>query len=115
MTGRRWRWSPPVTKLVLGFLLLALLAFGSALYGATTSHSRVAPSLVALSARQPRFSVLISLNFKPVSFHLKYLQNYGSLGHINGDAVELRNVTAAGLTALGRTPWISQISLDPAA
>ena len=95
--------TPPVTRLLAGTVLIAVILFGQDIYGALTAPTRLDPA--ASSA------VIVVLDFTPERFHNERLANYGVFAGRDGrvNRIRLRNITPENLARLSRLPWIARI------
>ncbi len=109
---RRRRFGHQGLRLLCGVVLIGLILFGQAGYGAITAFSRLDPAL-----RDPTgpSNVIVSLDFPPERFHSERLSSYGMFAGRAGSIsrIRLRNVTPDALTKLSRIPWVSRIERAP--
>lgn len=56
-----------------------------------------------------RFPVDVVLDFPPERYHVLELQKHGRIGGTDGTVVHLRSVSPAGVDALAREYWISEL------
>ena len=74
-----------------------------------------APGKVApeLKAGAQRVNVLVTLPFAPERFHILVFQRYGRVSGTQDNAVELRGVRQADLTAVARPYWVTRVEPLP--
>ena len=98
-------------KPVIGILVILVLIYGRPIYGTATASSRVASAVVAAVDSQPRVDVVLALNFPPEDFHIKQVQEFGTMSGVQGNNIRLRRVSPDGVKHLSRYYWINRIEL----
>lgn len=109
---RRLRLGHQGARLLCGVMLIALILFGQAGYGAITASGRLDPAL--RDAAGPS-NVIVVLDFTPERFHSERLSSYGVFAGRAGavNRIRLRNVSPDALAALSRIPWVARIEPLP--
>ena len=109
---RRLRLGRQGARLLCGIVLIALILFGQAGYGALTASGRLDPALH--DATGPA-NVVVVLDFPPERFHTERLAGYGVFAGRAGavNRIRLRNVSPEALARLSRIPWVSRIERLP--
>jgi len=62
---------------------------------------------------EERVNILVTLPFPPERFHIQLFQTYGRVSGTQENAVEVRRVKRADLTALARHYWVRRIEPLP--
>jgi hypothetical protein len=62
---------------------------------------------------EERVNILVMLPFPPERFHIQLFQSYGRVSGTQENAVEIRRVKRADLTALARHYWVRRIEPLP--
>lgn len=95
-----------------GIILAALQA--SSLYGLATADAKIDPALRRqLGDGSYAYSLRVDLDFPPEYFHLRRLQEIGTVAGVSGDSVRVLQVTADQVHQLAGLYWVRRIgSLD---
>jgi hypothetical protein len=106
----RWREHPTVRFLALAGAVLA--AYHGVLHA--TGPSRMTESLRARLAGGPAtVDVLVTTRFPPEEFHIRLLQQVGTMRGVEGRTASLSTVTPANVRYIARHYWIERIDLAP--
>jgi len=62
---------------------------------------------------EERVNILVTLPFPPERFHIQLFQSYGRVSGTQDNAVEIRRVKRADLSALARHYWVKRIEPLP--
>jgi hypothetical protein len=62
---------------------------------------------------EERVNILVMLPFPPERFHIQLFQSYGRVSGTQENAVEIRRVKRADLSALARHYWVKRIEPLP--
>lgn len=93
-------------RFLVGVVVICALVFGPGLYGRVTAGTRVAP---ALENTNGPVNVTVVLPFKPQSFHQQQLSDYGVLAGMDGDRINVMNVSQDGLHDIAALYWVKRI------
>jgi hypothetical protein len=94
--------------LLIGFVLV----FGGwEAYGQISRQTRLTPAVQQALTQNDRLDIVVRLPFQPEQFHLKLLQEYGTVSSVQTDSISLQRVPAESVRELGKSYWISQIDL----
>ena len=92
-------------------VLLALWGGWSA-YAAMAAHDKIDPAvLAAVRARQPA-NIWVDLPFPPEEFHVRYLQDRGTVTGVQGRSVHLMRVRPPVVWSIARLYWVRHIRGD---
>lgn len=94
-------------------LVLAVLVFGAGAYGDLTTDRRMTPEVKVALSTQRYLSIAVVLDFPPEDFHMKYFQDLGTMGGVNGTTVLMRRIMADQVRELAGNYWIRRIELLP--
>ncbi len=94
-------------------LVLAVLIFGASAYGDLTADRRMTPKVKVALSSQRYLGIAIVLDFPPEDFHMKYFQDLGTMGGVNGTTVLMRRIMADQVRELAGNYWIRRIDLLP--
>ncbi len=101
------RWRP-----VWGLALILLILGGIRLYAIATAGTRIDPALKQAMIQTSSFPrLIVRLDFTPEDFHIKYLQQFGMIGGVQGSRVVLLNVKSVDISRLGEIYWIRRVEL----
>ena len=104
----RWRRHPTVRFLALALAVLAV--YHGYLYLA--APSRMTDRLRARLAERPAtLDVLVTAKFPPEEFHIRLLQQVGTMGGVQGSTARLSSVTPANVWYVARHYWVRRIDL----
>ncbi len=90
-------------RIVLG-ALLCYLAWQGWLFLA--APGKIAPGF---KADAQKVNILVTLPFPPERFHVIALQKYGRVSGTQDNAVEVRGVNQANLSAVARPYWVRRV------
>lgn len=95
------------------FLAVVLMVWGGwSGYTAATARQKVEPAvLAALAARRP-VTIWVDLPFPPEEFHVRYLQDRGTVTGVQGRSVHLMRVRPAVVWSIARLYWVRRIRAD---
>lgn len=98
-----------VSFLTVLSVLIALGAYQSWL--ALTAPGRIGPNVLQRAEAEGTTAAVIHLPFKPERFHIAKIQEEGGrIRKVDGNAVELRSISADGIRSLARRYyWIDRI------
>lgn len=91
--------------------ILGAFTAGPPVYGLITAPERVSPLVRDGLAAHRSVDLAVVFDFKPESFHIKYLQAEGVVSRVEGNIVQVRRVEERGLSRLARQYWIRRIEL----
>jgi hypothetical protein len=101
---------PTVRFLALALALVAV--YNGYLY--VTGPARMTAGLRARLAREPAtVDVLVTAKFPPEEFHIRLLQQVGTMRGVEGSTARLSGVTPANVRYVSRHYWIQRIDLAP--
>jgi len=69
--------------------------------------------VTGFSTGEERVNILVTLPFPPERFHIQLFQSYGRVSGTQENAVEIRRVKRADLSALARHYWVKRIEPLP--
>jgi hypothetical protein len=105
------RWFLHRTALFIG--ILAVLWAGWSVYSHAAARHKVDPALLAaLGAHQP-VNIWVELPFPPEEFHIRYLQDRGTVTGVRGRWVHLLRVRAATAWSIARLYWVKRVQGEP--
>ncbi len=90
-------------RIVLGALVCYLAWQGWLLLAAP---GKIAPGF---NAGAQKVNILVTLPFQPERFHVIALQKYGRVSGTQDNAVEVRGVNQANLSAVARPYWVRRV------
>jgi hypothetical protein len=97
-------------------LFLAVLAAGAATwsgYASVGARHKLDPALrPALEGRQP-VDIWVELPFPPEEFHIRYLQERGTVTGVRGRLIHLVRVRPAAAWAIARLYWVARVWGEP--
>jgi len=106
---RRWF----LHRTVLFLATLVVLWAGWTAYTHVAARQKVDPALLtALSAQQP-LSIWVELPFPPEEFHIRYLQDRGTVTGVRGRWVHLMRVRTAVAWSIARLYWVKRVQGEP--
>ncbi len=101
-------WRPTFAAFVL-----AVLIFGSSVYGRLTADRRMTPEVKAALKSERYLSIAVVLGFSPEDFHMKYFQALGTMGGVKGTTILMLRIEAGQVRELAGEYWIRRIQLLP--
>ena len=97
-------------------LFLAALAAGEAAwsgYASVSARHKLDPALrPALEGRAP-VDIWVELPFPPEEFHIRYLQERGTVTGVRGRVIHLVRVRPAAARAIARLYWVAHVWGEP--
>jgi len=69
--------------------------------------------IIGFPTGEERVNILVTLPFPPERFHIQLFQSYGRVSGTQENAVEIRRVKRADLSALARHYWVKRIEPLP--
>ena len=69
--------------------------------------------IIGFPTGEERVNILVTLAFPPERFHIQLFQSYGRVSGTQENAVEIRRVKRADLSALARHYWVKRIEPLP--
>lgn len=95
-----------------GRIVLAVIAGYVAwqLWLTMAAPGKIAPGF---TADRPRANILVTLPFPPERFHVLFFQRYGRVSGTQDNAIEVRGVRQADLTAVARPYWVRRVEPLP--
>ena len=97
-------------------LFLAVLAAGGATwsgYASVSARHKLDPALrPALEGRQP-VDIWVELPFPPEEFHIRYLQERGTVTGVRGRLIHLVRVRPGAAWAIARLYWVARVWAEP--
>ncbi len=101
------RWYLHRTALFLG--TLAVCWAGWSTYSYAGARQKMDPALLAaLQAREP-VSLWVELPFPPEEFHIRYLQDRGTVTGVSGRSIHLTRVRPAVAWSIARLYWVRRV------
>lgn len=109
MSGERprRRWYLHRTILFLAALALAWTAWS--VYASATASGKLDPALRAALRDSPTVDIWIELPFRPEEFHVRYLQERGTVSGVEGRWVHLLRVRPAVVRSIARLYWVERV------
>jgi hypothetical protein len=98
------------TRLFKTMAVLTAIVLAWQLYLTVQAPGKIDPALREAVDRGEVVRVSVSLNFPPERFHTIFLQDYGRVIRIDGDAVHLRDVRPESVGMLARVYWIDSLA-----
>ena len=106
---RRWY----LHRTVLFLATLLVLGAGWSGYASVSARHKLDPALrPALEARQA-VSIWVELPFPPEEFHIRYLQERGTVTGVRGRLVHLVRVRPGAAWAIARLYWVAHVWGEP--
>jgi len=93
-------------------LFLAVLALGWAGwsgYASATARQKVDPVVLAAIDARRTVNIWVELPFPPEEFHVRYLQDRGTVTGVQGRAVHLVRVRPSVAWSIARLYWVQRI------
>jgi len=107
---RRRGWFTHRTVLFLAVVLAGWAGWSG--YTSVTASRKVEPAVIAaLGARRP-VTIWIDLPFPPEEFHVRYLQDRGTVTGVQGRSVHLARVRPPVVWSIARLYWVRRIRGD---
>jgi NitT/TauT family transport system ATP-binding protein len=106
--GRLRQWLRHRTVWVL-FLAVALAASVQAA-GVMTAPSKLSAGLAGPQVPSAVARIRVRLATPAEEFHIRYLHRWGTVERVDGDLVQLRDVTPDNVRRIARVYWVSNIS-----
>lgn len=104
------RWHTHRTVLFLAAVLAVWSGWAG--YTSATARQKVDPAvLTALDRRQP-VSIWVDLPFPPEEFHVRYMQDRGTVTGVQGRSVRLARVRPQAVWSIARLYWVRRIRAD---
>ncbi len=97
-------------RTVWAVLAAATAAAGLAAAAAATSPGKLSPDLAAPLAQGSVERITVRLATPAEEFHIRYLQQWGTVERVEGDRVYLRDLSADRVQRIARLYWISSIT-----
>jgi hypothetical protein len=98
---------------VLFLATLAVLWAGWTAYTHVAARQKVDPALLtALAGHQP-LNIWVELPFPPEEFHIRYLQERGTVTGVRGKWVHLMRVRTAVAWSIARLYWVKRVQGEP--
>lgn len=108
---RQHRWYLHRTVLFLAALVAAGAAWTG--YASVSARHKVDPALrPALEGRQP-VNIWVELPFPPEEFHIRYLQERGTVTGVRGRLIHLVRVRSGEAWAIARLFWVVHVWGEP--
>lgn len=105
------RWFLHRTVLFIG--TLAVLWTGWSGYSHVAARRKVDPALLtALASPQP-VSIWVELPFPPEEFHIRYLQDRGTVTGVRGRWIHLMRVRPPVAWSIARLYWVKRVQGEP--
>jgi hypothetical protein len=99
-------------KSVLLLITILLLFGGWEVYGRVSAQTRLMPAVHQALERDEPLDVVLTLPFAPEQFHVKLLQQYGTVSGVQSTSVIIRRMTPDRLRELSKSYWIERIELE---
>lgn len=109
-TIERWRRHPTVRFLALALAVLAVYHGYLYLAGPSRMTDRLRARLTEAPAT---VDVLVTAKFPPEEFHIRLLQQVGTMHGVQDSTAKLAGVTPANVRYVARHYWVRQIDLAP--
>ena len=101
------RWYLHRTTLFLGTLAVCWAGWSGYLHAG--APQKMDPALLgALRAREP-VSLWVELPFPPEEFHIRYLQDRGTVTGVSGTSIHLTRVRPAVAWSIARLYWVKRV------
>jgi hypothetical protein len=105
------RWYLHRTVLFLAVLAVAGAAWSA--YASVSARHKLDPALrPALERRQP-VNIWVELPFPPEEFHIRYLQEQGTVTGVRGRVIHLVRVRPGAAWAIARQYWVVRVWGEP--
>lgn len=105
------RWYLHRTVLFLAGLVVAGAGWSG--YASTAARQKLDPSLLAaLTSPQP-VNIWVELPFAPEEFHIRYLQDRGTVTGVRGRWIHLVRVRPAAAWSIARLYWVRRVQSEP--
>ena len=113
MSGARpaRRWFLHRTIVFLG--ALAALSAGWSGYASIAARQKVDPGLRAALAAHQTVSLWVKFPFPPEEFHIRYMQDRGTVTGVRGRWVHLVRVRPAAAWSIARLYWVLRLEGEP--
>ncbi len=99
------------TVLFLAVLIVAWTAWSG--YDAATSRRKIDPALLpALGAGRP-VNIWVELPFPPEEFHIRYMQDRGTVSGVQGRWIHLLRVRPVVARSIARLYWVERLQGEP--
>lgn len=106
---RRWF----LHRTVVFLATLAVLGAGWFGYTSVSARGKIDPAvLAAIASRQP-VNLWVELPFPPEEFHIRYLQDRGTVTGVQGRWIHLMRVKPSAAWSIARLYWVRRIRGEP--
>jgi len=105
------RWYLHRTALFLAALVVAGAGWSG--YASLSARPKLDPMLLAaLAARQP-VNIWVELPFPPEEFHIRYMQDRGTVTGVRGRWIHMMRVRPATAWSIARLYWVKRLQGEP--
>lgn len=115
--GEAWSAHPPrrwfLHRTVLFLATLACLGAGWFGYTSMSARWKLDPPLLAALANRQPVNLWVELPFPPEEFHIRYLQDRGTVTGVRGTWVHLVRVRPAAAWSIARLYWVRRVRSEP--
>lgn len=107
--ARRWF----LHRTVLFLAVLAFLGAGWFGYASMSARRKLDPALLTAIAQRQPVTLWVELPFAPEEFHIRYLQERGTVTGVRGRWVHLMRVRPAAAWSIARLYWVRRVRGEP--
>lgn len=107
----RPRWYLHRTVLFLAALIAAWMGWSG--YDALAAPRKIDPVLLPTLASGRSVNIWVELPFPPEEFHIRYLQDRGTVSGVQGHWIHLIRVRPAMAWSIARLYWVERLQSEP--
>lgn len=101
-------------RTVLFFLALAVAWAGWSGYAPAAARRKIDPGLLQTLAAGRSVNIRVELPFPPEEFHIRFLQERGTVTGVGGVSVQLARVRPDVVWSIGRLYWVRRVRAEAA-
>ncbi len=106
---RRWF----LHRTVLFLVTLAVLWAGWSGYTRNAAREKLDPGLLTALAAHQAVNIWVELPFPPEEFHIRYMQDRGTVTGVRGRWIHLMRVQPAAALSIARLYWVKRVRGEP--
>ena len=106
----RRRWYFHRTVVFLG--VIALLWGGWFAYSEVAARHKTDPAILAALDRHQPVDIWTELPFTPEEFHIRYMQDRGTVTGVSGNWIHLTRVKPAAAWTIARQYWVERVAAN---
>ncbi len=99
------------TVLFLAVLVVAWTGWSG--YASITARQKMDPALLGALEAHQAVNIWVELPFRPEEFHIRYLQDRGTVTGVQGRWIHLTRVRPAAAWSIARLYWVQRVRGEP--